>query len=149
MSICQRIFDYMGQDNTKLRALAKNLGIAASTVSTWKVRNTDPPAKYIIPIADFLGVSPLWLLTGTSAPAARASNANAAANASLYEELRTLYTSLDRPGQVLMLAAGYREQLRMQNNPPQKNECPPPGTFVPIIKNFLISGSLFFYLYVL
>lgn len=40
------------------------LHIGTSTVSNWKNRGTDPPAKYIIPICDFLNVSPEYLLTG-------------------------------------------------------------------------------------
>ena len=127
LSICQRIFDYTGHDNTKLHALAKTLGVAASTVSTWKARHTDPPAKYIMPIAEFLGVSPLWLLTGTPEPAA-AQKSNT--SFSLYDELHAVYDSLDRPGQVIMLAAGYREQLRVKGNPSQKIEAAPPRKFV-------------------
>ena len=64
MSICTRIFERMGQDKSHLRALAHKLSIAPSTVTSWKTRGSDPPAKYIVAIADFLGVSPLWLLTG-------------------------------------------------------------------------------------
>lgn len=124
LSICQRIFDSMGQDKARLRALAQSLGVASSTVSTWKARHTDPPARYIMPIADFLGVSPLWLLTGT--PEGAPARAEAPSDAPLYEELRTVYDSLDRPGQIIMLAAGYREQLRLQGSLPQRTAVPPP-----------------------
>ena len=58
MSICTRIFERMGQDKSHLRALAHKLSIAPSTVTSWKTRGSDPPAKYIVAIADFLGVSP-------------------------------------------------------------------------------------------
>jgi hypothetical protein len=33
-------------------------------MGTWKIRKTDPPAKYIASIAAFLGVELEWILTG-------------------------------------------------------------------------------------
>lgn len=137
MSISARIFTKMGQDKSHLRALATAIGVAPSTVTSWKVRDSDPPAKYIVPIATFLQVSPLWLLTGsdessadgaglvltqeaasgsvrlsqsastTVAPAAEGSAAPSDAD---HRELITLFDSLDRPGRTIMLSVGYQEQ---------------------------------------
>ena len=45
-------------------ALCKFLGINQSSYSTWKARNTLPPAKYIADIARFLHVSTDYILTG-------------------------------------------------------------------------------------
>ena len=50
--------------NKKQSALCAYLNLSSSTVTSWKLRNTDPPAKYIIPICEFLEVSPYYLLTG-------------------------------------------------------------------------------------
>lgn len=171
----------MGQDKTRLRALAKALGTAPSTVSSWKIRQSDPPARYIVPIAEFLGVPPLYLLTGKPAdpktsqasfqaiqdtppkipseatkpvkepcetvpansPAEaispRQSDSTAKtpfeaipqsntfienADLQMYGELKSLYASLDRAGQVIMLAAGYQQQLRVRSA--SKDDLPPP-----------------------
>lgn len=137
MNICQRIFDCMGQDKTRLRALAKALGTAPSTVSSWKIRQSDPPAKYIVPIAEFLGVPPLYLLTGKQASTSNSqantlSEPDAKADRQAYGELNSLYASLDRAGQVIMLAAGYQQQLRVRSA--SKDDLPPPRTLVLINK---------------
>lgn len=196
----------MGQDKTRLRALAKALGTAPSTVSSWKIRHSDPPAKYIVPIAEFLGVPPLYLLTGkpaslstsqassqalqldtppkipseatkpaktpceavqaaspaeaispmqsdstakthfktgqtvntTKTPLEAVQTANTfiepRADLQMYGELNSLYASLDRPGQVIMLAAGYQQQLRVQSASKDDLPLPPPRTLVLINK---------------
>lgn len=52
-----------------------------------ETRNSDPPAKYIKPIADFLGVSVHYLLTGEEAPARKLTTAEE-------DELLELYRAL-------------------------------------------------------
>lgn len=54
----------MKSKNKKQSDLCAYLDLNASTVTNWKLRNTDPPAKYIIPICEFLEVTPYYLLTG-------------------------------------------------------------------------------------
>ena len=120
MSICQRIFDRMGQDKARLRALAASINVAPSTVTSWKSRGSDPPAKYIVAIASFLGVSPMWLLTGEDAspsfvmPENKKTVPENTDSDTAHSELIELFDSLDRPGKTLMLAAGYKEQLRLE-----------------------------------
>lgn len=180
----------MGQDKARLRALAKALGTAPSTVSSWKIRHSDPPARYIVPIAEFLGVPPLYLLTGKPASPSTSQASSQAiqdtlpkipseakkpakepcetvpadspaeaispsqsdstakthfpantlktpseaipqsntlienADLQMYGELKSLYASLDRAGQVIMLAAGYQQQLRVRSA--SKDDLPPP-----------------------
>ena len=124
MSICTRIFERMGQDKSHLRALAHKLSIAPSTVTSWKTRGSDPPAKYIVAIADFLGVSPLWLLTGEDNSD---KHKELPADNQAHQEVIELFDSLERPGQTLMLAAGYKEQMRQNdlqhNNMRQSAPC--------------------------
>ena len=42
--------------------LCEAIGISSSTMTNWKNRGTDPPAKYIIPICEFLNITPYLLL---------------------------------------------------------------------------------------
>ena len=67
MEIIERITETLEKTDKKATDLCDRLGIRTSTMSTWKTRNSDPPAKYIKPIADFLGVSVHYLLTGEQA----------------------------------------------------------------------------------
>lgn len=62
MSIIERIIQITDSKNLNQSDLCKYLNISNSTFSTWKTRNTDPPAKYILPICEFLNVSANYLL---------------------------------------------------------------------------------------
>lgn len=64
MTISQRIFELLKVNNKKQKDLATNIGISTSAVSDWKKKGTNPAAESISAIADFLGVSADFLLTG-------------------------------------------------------------------------------------
>lgn len=64
MSLINNIIRLLDEKGGNQKELCDYLGISTSTMSTWKKRNSDPPAKYIILICEFLGVSPEYLLTG-------------------------------------------------------------------------------------
>lgn len=64
MSLINDILDILNDKNKKQSELCAYLDINTSTMTNWKNRNTDPPSKYIIPICEFLGVTPYYLLTG-------------------------------------------------------------------------------------
>ena len=68
MEIIERIYKTLGEQGKKAYELCVKLDISTSTMSTWKARTNDPPAKYMKTIADFLGVSLDYLLTGQEAP---------------------------------------------------------------------------------
>lgn len=69
MEIIDRIYQTLNEKDKRAYELCEKLGIRTSTMSTWKTRSSDPPAKYLKTIADFLGVSLDYLLTGQEAPA--------------------------------------------------------------------------------
>ncbi|MDE6789014.1 MAG: helix-turn-helix domain-containing protein [Ruminococcus sp.] len=64
MTISQRIFYLLKEQGKKQSELSDYAGISTSTISAWNKRGTDPPANLISTIADFLGVSSEYLLTG-------------------------------------------------------------------------------------
>lgn len=64
MSLINDILDVLNRKNKKQSDLCAYLGINTSTMTNWKNRSTDPPSKYIIPICEFLDVTPYFLLTG-------------------------------------------------------------------------------------
>ena len=64
MTISERLFDEIERRGLTAYALSKHLQIGTTTTTNWKQRKTDPPAKYIAPICEFLDCSLEYLLTG-------------------------------------------------------------------------------------
>jgi transcriptional regulator with XRE-family HTH domain len=64
MTIIERTLSILSDKGLKMSELCQHIGIGTSTLANWKTRNTDPAAKYIIPICEFLNVTPEYLLTG-------------------------------------------------------------------------------------
>ena len=68
MEIIERIYQLLEEKDKRANALCEKLNIRTSTISTWKARTNDPPARYMETTADFFGVSPEYLMTGHEAP---------------------------------------------------------------------------------
>lgn len=64
MIISERIFQILKNKNMSQNAFAKEVGLAASTISDWKTKKTNPSADKIMDICIVLGVTPEQLLTG-------------------------------------------------------------------------------------
>ncbi|MCD8011591.1 MAG: helix-turn-helix domain-containing protein [Lachnospiraceae bacterium] len=69
MSIVERMFLILEEKKLRSVDLASILEVGTGQISTWKKRNTDPPAKYIARICEFLDVSYEYLLTGKDSDA--------------------------------------------------------------------------------
>ncbi len=75
--IIQRILQLLNDKSLKMIDLCRFLDINTSTMTNWKNRGTDPPAKFIIPICEFLNVSCEFLLTGNDTLASSISREDA------------------------------------------------------------------------
>lgn len=64
MSICERMFAIMEKKSIKMVDVSNVLGVSKSVISTWKKRNTNPPAEYIERICELLNVSIEYFITG-------------------------------------------------------------------------------------
>lgn len=64
MSISQNVKSLLTQKKLTQKDLSVHLGIGSSTVNNWLKLDRSIPAEFIIPICEFVGVSPYFLLTG-------------------------------------------------------------------------------------
>lgn len=64
MTVCERMFKTMDEKGLMAADLCRLIGVGTSQTTSWKKRNADPPAKYLMQIASFLDVSIEYLLTG-------------------------------------------------------------------------------------
>jgi transcriptional regulator with XRE-family HTH domain len=64
MDFVDRLYELIRLKNTKQIALAEYCGIAQNTISGWKRQGVLPRADIAVRMADFLGVSVEYLVTG-------------------------------------------------------------------------------------
>ena len=62
--ILQRIYDILKEKGYTATQMCAAIGLKPSTLSGWKSNNRPPQSEWIAPIANFLGVSTLYILTG-------------------------------------------------------------------------------------
>ena len=105
MTICERMFSLIGDQRGKQEELAAFLGIGPTTVTTWKKRNTDPPAKFVMRICEFLGCSPEYLLTGDDP--SKDTRGDVCGISAEGLEIGALWDQLDKPGQAIILGKIY------------------------------------------
>ena len=98
MTICERMYDELERRGLTAYGLSKKLGVNTTTTSNWKQRGTDPPAKYIVPICEYLGCSVEYLLTGQETE--KASVPGISENG---REMLELYERLPERDQLLLL----------------------------------------------
>ena len=64
MNISQKVQDELKKHNLTQKELSNHLSITTSTINHWIKLNRCIPAEYIIPICEFLNITPYYLLTG-------------------------------------------------------------------------------------
>lgn len=104
MTICERLFEELDRRGLTAYGLCRHLGVATSVTTGWKQRGTDPPAKYVVRICEFLGCSISYFLTGSDTEpetkkSARSRNIRERARdaGALREATGTGADTLDRP----------------------------------------------------
>lgn len=104
MTIAERIVEALDKAGKTRADLARHLGTQQSTVAGWVNAGRIPSSDAIVPICEFTGVSPLWLLTGVEPqpidlPADQ-------------RELLSLYAQLDDAGKTIVRAKAIEESRR-------------------------------------
>ena len=87
MKIIERIFNILDEKGRKAQDLCELLDLRSSTISSWKTRNTNPPAEYLPAIARYLGVSLDYLMTGEESPASKTTTTDEDMLLELFREL--------------------------------------------------------------
>lgn len=64
MDIQDRVIDALKKCGRTQKELGNCISVSASTLNSWLKQKRDIPSQYILPIADFLGVTVIYLLTG-------------------------------------------------------------------------------------
>ena len=62
--IIDRILEIAREKNITQADIARHINKGTAQVTSWKQRNCNPPAELIEPIAELLGVSVQWIMTG-------------------------------------------------------------------------------------
>ena len=123
MTISERLFDEISRRNLTAYGLCKALGINPTTTTNWRQRNTDPPAKYILPICEFLGCSVEYLLTGEDAGAPVVIKKEPVPGISENgREMLALYEKLSERDQLLLLGRLQEMASPMLGDSREKNQ---------------------------
>jgi len=63
MTINEKISSLLEKKNYKQKELSTHIGVSTSTLNNWLKLGRSIPSEYIIPICEFFGAEPSWLLS--------------------------------------------------------------------------------------
>lgn len=109
----QRMNDVLQRKHIQKKVLADAIGVPPTTLQSWINRGVDFPASYTIPIADVLGVHPLWLLSGADVLPPKIPDGFVELKEDEYFLLET-YRNLDREGRVVVSNKAVEEMRRLK-----------------------------------
>lgn len=64
MDICQNLNSILKERKITQKELCQQIGITESKLSYWLTKGKSIPSEYIVPICEYLNISPIFLLTG-------------------------------------------------------------------------------------
>lgn len=136
--ILDRIEKELKKNNKKQMDLCSYVGISNSTFSTWKKRGTSPAAEYIPNIAEFLGVSERYLLTGKSDV-----NSNLSLDLTLVDRIRELANrrNMSLPQLETTLGFGNGTISRWKKSSPSADKLKAVADYFNVSVDFLLDGS--------
>ena len=111
MTICERMFYLLDEKRLSASGLCKVLGIGTNQTTNWKSRNTDPPAKYIIPICEYIGCSVEFLLNGEDTK-----NNQVPSMSENEQEMLELFQMLSERDQILLIGRLQEMTAPLLNN---------------------------------
>lgn len=126
MQIIDRIYELIKLKKKHAYELCNVLGIRTSTMSTWKARSCDPPARYMKTIADFLGVSLEYLMTGEEAPVRKETTPEEDELLSYYRLLPAA-ARIDYMGQLKGYLKGVEDSQKYEDSEKRLSALPGPG----------------------
>ena len=74
MTVGQRVFELLKQKGMTQKEFSERTGIATTTISDWRKKNTNPGSDKILLICAALEVTPEYLLSGVSEDSDRGRN---------------------------------------------------------------------------
>jgi len=100
--------------------MAEAIGVSASTLNNWLKLGRDIPADKIIPISEYLDVSPEYLLTGRESMQSKSQSTD-----SDYERLYSYFERLPerQKGELI----GYAKRMAEESEAAAEDPAPPEG----------------------
>lgn len=124
MTVSERIFELIRERGYTQKEFSRKTGIAESTISDWKKKNTNPVSDKILIICEVLDVSPYFLLSGAEnkGERSRENRTFVVSKESDSGELVSYYDTLDEAGKkdalkyLKKLASGKDKETAVKND---------------------------------